>query len=273
MLFGCVDLAALTSGDSADAHTGDGAAAGDSGREADAIRHDSAHDFDSAADAVGDATNQAPTLRQSQTVTISASSAIVTIMLPSAGLKTDTLILPIANYSGNDSVSSITGGGGTWMKAAGPEIIQNATGTAEIWYAPNISPGERVVTITFAQTLMTTPVGSSGVATLTEWQGLRAAPFDKSAQNEGAGTTSFSSPPITPSLPNQLFIAVATTQRYGASLASGAWTELGQFSAMSEGYSDAVYLVASSSDAEAASGTQGTGPGDSWVIVLATFKP
>lgn len=260
-LVGCFNLATLTSGDSADARAGDAAATGDSG---------STHDGQASDVSAG---HPVPSLRQSKTVsTASVQLGSIDIALPSPVLAGGTAILSIVTYSSTNSVSAVAGLGDKWLRAAGPATLAPSTGTAEIWYATSLAAGDVNVGVTFAAPLMSSTIGETAVATLSEWEGLRAAPLDKHTQSDGMEMTSFSTPSLTPSLPNELFIAVATTQRYGANLVSGGWAEIDQFSAMSNGYSDAVYLIASGSGAEAASGTQGSGPGESWATVLATFR-
>jgi len=213
-----------------------------------------------------------PAARQSQTVSLVAASSTVTITLPGAIAAADTLIVPVVNDSDSIQVSSVSGGGGVWARAAGPLSVVGHTGTAEIWYAPNVSAGGGAVTITFSAPLVDFGGGMSGVATLSAWGGMEVTPFDSAGSTQGTGATSFTTSPLTPSVPNELFISVASTQRYGADLVYGSWTELDEFASMSGGYADAAFLVASGSGAQRAAGTEESGQYEGWAALIAGFK-
>lgn len=141
-----------------------------------------------------------PTLVQSAAV--ASSGGTITVTLPSAPLAGDTLIvIQSANTSYGYYITNVIGGGGTWARVNG--INSSGSGdhvTTDLWYAPNVSGGAGLNTITI------TNFGANAVSVVAlEYAGLSASPLDVSADgraNSGAASVS-----ATTTLPNELCVA------------------------------------------------------------------
>lgn len=188
----------------------------------------------------------------------SLGSGSVTATLPVASLSGTLLIATIATTPG--TTKSIAPSG--WLFANG--VNEPSEGRNEIWYYPS-SPGG-ITTATF-----TLPGGAFGYGQLTEWKNVSSvAPLDRiGAVNIGTATPSATvSTSAATSVANELAITSVGWSGMGTVYTSGVgWTKL---------LSDPVHALASECrvdlGAAVASETVSSNAGETWSVVIATFK-
>src|SRR5262249_1018005 len=127
----------------------------------------------------------------------------ITLTFSSAPSIGNALILSISNQTG--TVSSVSGGGVTWSKAAQSNSILDA----EVWIGLNSDGTSSTVTVNFSGS-------TNAVANCSEWSGLvTSSPVDLSANHSDSFVTGVASGSITTTAPD-LVIAVAAVGGLGA---------------------------------------------------------
>lgn len=200
------------------------------------------------------------TLAQSiQNASFASSSVTLTLL----GAVTAGDLLVVASFSSaspDPTITSITGGGVTWAKAVGVDETHAGHGYVEIWYGTGASGASNAVTITYSAV-------PTAAATLFDWSGADALDQTGSATDGGVSVSSWSSPSLTPSVANELFIAMCTSGNGPSPGTSGGWVvPSGQST-----YGKVAYLVATDALAHSESYTQGGSYG--YGVVIASFEP
>jgi RHS repeat-associated protein len=152
-------------------------------------------------------------VQQSSGASVSGSTETVT--LPSNVTAGDGLTLSFDNVFDSKTVTSVSGGGGTWVKA-NQENNSSASADNEIWYLADSTGGSGTTSITLT---LSGTAADTYAANVTEWQGalnLDAAP----SGTTGTGTT-LSAPSITPTHPNEIVVAGGGTRSPTAIAAVG----------------------------------------------------
>jgi len=200
------------------------------------------------------------------------SSVGLTLSSVTAG---DALVLVIADQSSNGAiVSSVSGGGVTWSKAA--STGSTANGDAEIWYGLNSSgtSGSTTITVNLSQTT------NVQIADVSEYSGVAtSAALDKTTTNNASGTASnpaVSAGSITPVQTGELVISDAYLSNGTSTqpVPSNGFTSLTQSAGLSGNYKGyGAYLIDGSASTIS---TTWTGPGSGsyvWSSAVASFEP
>ena len=171
-----------------------------------------------------------------------------TINLAAAPKEGSLLVLLFRNGTDANDITSVTGGGVTWVKAQ--SWAPASQPLADIWYGLNAHLGGTAITYTLAGGPAVTQLYSANVS---EWSGVAAVdPPANRPQNTGTGTTATTAS-ITPAVPNELFIGLISTA--GGFVGS---TPGGGFSAFTNGLAGnggAGFLIATDPAAHAMSWT------------------
>ena len=120
----------------------------------------------------------------------------VTIAAPQAG---DLLVVNVSCTDASQTISSVTGGGVTWVRAA----HSNTHAIADVWYGPNSSGSGTTVTVA-------TTSNTNLYATVTEWSGMTAVAIQDGSggSNNGASATLITAT-LTTANANDLIIGTA----------------------------------------------------------------
>ena len=173
------------------------------------------------------------------------------------------LILVITSFSGGDTVSAVSGGGGTWAKAIGFSAINaGGNGTGEIWYNLTPTGGTTDVSVTFTTT------ANSPSVTLAEFAGGVVGLDGTATFNPASGGTSnYTDPVYAPTHANCLVVSVSGFQSLGA---QANWTAFSNWSSGSNAYNWAAYLLATGTSSVAPSGNAG---GGGVAVAVVAFYP
>ncbi|TAL07788.1 MAG: hypothetical protein EPO00_08515, partial [Chloroflexota bacterium] len=151
---------------------------------------------------------------------ITTAATSMTVTLPATPVAGDALIATVGINFSTVSVTSITGGGGTWA----PVVTKAGTGTAtETWAALNVAGGgSTTITITFSGS-------AKGAASVAEFSGIaQASAVDATGSVTGGSTTAVSSGNATTTNATDLVVA-AVGWRTGAAPTTSPgspWTNL-----------------------------------------------
>ncbi|HET9410040.1 MAG TPA: FG-GAP-like repeat-containing protein [Candidatus Sulfotelmatobacter sp.] len=140
-----------------------------------------------------------PSLIQQATSTASSGTSLLTT-LASTPKASSTLVITIGNGSTAATVSSISGGGVTWVKGGTSKTSRDS----EIWYGLNSSgSGTKNVTTTLASAC-----SGTCIINISEWSGIMAASaLDASSTRTGSAVTKVVSPTSTTAYANDLIVA------------------------------------------------------------------
>jgi fibronectin type 3 domain-containing protein len=210
-----------------------------------------------------------PARVQSATGNTGASAATtIAVTLGGTPANGNTLVALVSTRgTSSNSVSSVTGGGVTWQRAA--QAANSGGVTTEIWYGPNVTNGTTAITITQASLI--------SAAVVAEYSGILAAtPLDQNAGSTGSGTSAVTGTTPTTTQAAELWlggIGIADGSRtlnapYGNAFAVVASPKTGT------GGTDAmVYALESITNATGAASSGGTlSATDAWAGAIATFK-
>ena len=164
-------------------------------------------------------TANAATLIQQATSTASSGTSLSTTLAsnPNAG---DALVLTLGAAPSSTSISSISGGGVTWAKAARSSTNRDS----EVWYGLNSSGSGKNVTTT-----LSTACSGSCLINISEWSGIAtSSALDATSTRTGSAVTIVTSPTSTTSNQNDLIIATerGTTSSVLTAGPTGAFTAL-----------------------------------------------
>ena len=141
--------------------------------------------------------------------------------------KGDGLVVGVFAESGDLSdayptVTSVTGGGVTFSLSATYQSHPYPNFTMDIWVGTDSSGGQTVVTADFGGGALI-----DGAVFVGEFSGLASAPYDASASSVGsAPETTYRTPSLTPSAPDELFWAVGRWPNVMGTTPAGPWSGL-----------------------------------------------
>ena len=185
----------------------------------------------------------APIALVQQSSTASAGVTSNTVTLTSSPAAGSLLVLLFRNGTDTNDVTSVTGGGVTWVKARSwttPEI-------SDIWYGAGASGGGgTAITIN----LSGPTAGHVYTSSVSEWSGVATTnPLDGNPPTTSGTSTTPTTPSITPTVPGELFIGlIATNGSFTPGAVGGGFTALSFAGANGVGF-----LIATDASAHAMS--------------------
>ena len=208
---------------------------------------------------------------QQNSITPAANVTSVTPTLTSGVTAGDALILTIADQSSNSAiVSSVSGGGVTWVKATSTGTTAN--GDAEVWYGLDSSgtSGSTAITVTLNHST------NVQIANVSEWSGVATTGALDKTNNANNTTASISAGSVTPTVSGELIISDAYLLNGNATqpTPTNGFTSLTQMPGGGGNYRGyAAYLVDGSTSSTSTTWTEPGGAGGSWAAAVATFEP
>ena len=201
-----------------------------------------------------------------QSSAASHSGSAETVTLPANVTAGDGLTLAFENVFDAVTISSITGGGGTWVKA-NQENNHSSSADNELWYLQDSTGGSGTNSITIT---LSGSAADTYAVNVAEWRGALALD-EAPTGTTGTGTT-LSAPSLTPGHPNEIVLAAAGAKN------SPSGTMGGSFSALTlhgtnagSGTLNAVAGYRSAAGTSAQTMTQGSASSVAWSGTAASF--
>jgi hypothetical protein len=198
-----------------------------------------------------------------------SSSATVTsnterITLPANVTAGDALVLAFSNTSDTINVSSVSGGGVTWTRAA-VENDDAVTADSEIWYGLASSGGSGTSTITAT---LTSAAAKAYAVNLSEWSGVGGVDQAPAGILDHTGSSPANAPSITPTHSGDLFIGAVGANAAASGTPGGGFSALSAGSAKNVGFGRLI-----ATDSAAHQYTQALVSASTWSGIAAAFYP
>ena len=194
-----------------------------------------------------------------------ATGSTETVTLPSNVTAGDGLTLSFENVYDSTTISSVSGGGGTWIKA-NQENNSSSSADNEIWYlqASTGGSGTSTIAITLSGTASETyPVN------VTEWQGSLALD-EASSGTTGTGTT-LSAPSLSPNYSNEIVLEEGGARNANTGAEGGGFNALTLHGYAPYGSYNSVVGYVSTAGLSAQQLTQGWQASTAWSGTSASF--
>jgi RHS repeat-associated protein len=158
-------------------------------------------------------------VQQAATNVTTNPASTTTVTLPATVTAGDALVLEVGTDPGSSlpTVSSVVGGGVTWIKGSG--VTVNSVGDQETWYGTGSTGGPGTITVTMSN------ANNTFGAAIQEFSGVATTnPLDGTATNTGSGSTTVTTPAVTTTTTGDLVYDSANTDDLVTEPAGTPWT-------------------------------------------------